>query len=94
MTDASGMGPLDVGSLLASIGLEQLADVFRAHDIDGEVLPGLVEADLRELGLTLGQRKKLLIEGLRRRGYNLVETALQAPKTILRERQLAAQAEE
>ena len=34
------------------------------------------------------QRKKLLIEGLRRRGYNLVETALQAPKTILRERQL------
>ena len=51
MTDASDIGPLDVGSLLASVGLEQLADVFRAHDIDGEVLPGLVEADLRELGL-------------------------------------------
>lgn len=34
------------------------------------------------------QRKKLLIEGLRSRGHNLVETALQAPKTILRERLL------
>jgi class 3 adenylate cyclase/tetratricopeptide (TPR) repeat protein len=54
------MVPLEVGSLLASIGLGQLADVFRANDIDGEVLPSLVEADLRELGLTLGQRKKVL----------------------------------
>lgn len=34
------------------------------------------------------QRKKLLIEGLRGRGRNLVETALQEPKTILRERLL------
>ena len=34
------------------------------------------------------QRKKLLIEGLRARGHNLVETALQEPKTILRERLL------
>ncbi len=34
------------------------------------------------------QRKKLLIEGLRGRGHNLVETALQEPKTILRERLL------
>ncbi|MEO4045482.1 capsule biosynthesis protein [Pseudomonas sp. CAU 1711] len=34
------------------------------------------------------QRKKLLIEGLRERGHHLLETALQAPKTILRERLL------
>jgi hypothetical protein len=34
------------------------------------------------------QRKKLLIEGLRGRGHHLVETALQEPKTILRERLL------
>ena len=34
------------------------------------------------------QRKKLLIEGLRGRGHNLVETALQEPKAILRERLL------
>jgi hypothetical protein len=34
------------------------------------------------------QRKKLLIEGLRGRGHKLVETALQEPKTILRERLL------
>src|SRR5690606_634270 len=30
------------------------------------------------------QRKKLLIEGLRTRGHNLVETALEEPKVILR----------
>lgn len=34
------------------------------------------------------QRKKLLIEGLCGRGYNLVETALQEPRTILHERLL------
>ena len=34
------------------------------------------------------QRKKLLIEGLRGRGHHLVESALQEPKTILRERLL------
>ncbi|MBC9249152.1 capsule biosynthesis protein [Pseudomonas alcaligenes] len=34
------------------------------------------------------QRKKLLIEGLRGRGHNLVETALQEPGTILRQRLL------
>jgi hypothetical protein len=34
------------------------------------------------------QRKKLLIEGLRERGHHLVETALQEPKTILRQRLL------
>jgi hypothetical protein len=34
------------------------------------------------------QRKKLLIEGLRSRGHNLVETALQESKVILRQRLL------
>lgn len=34
------------------------------------------------------QRKKLLIEGLRARGYDLRETALQSSKAILRKRQL------
>lgn len=34
------------------------------------------------------QRKKLLIEGLRARGYALVESALQEPRTVLRQRLL------
>lgn len=34
------------------------------------------------------QRKKLLMEGLRARGHDLRETALQSPRVILRERQL------
>jgi GR25 family glycosyltransferase involved in LPS biosynthesis len=36
------------------------------------------------------QRKKLLIEGLRGRGHNLAETALQPPKVILQQRLLKA----
>ena len=34
------------------------------------------------------QRKKLLIEALRARGHRLIETALQEPRVLLRERQL------
>ena len=34
------------------------------------------------------QRKKLLIEALRTRGHRLIETALQEPKVLLRERRL------
>jgi class 3 adenylate cyclase len=45
---------------LAALGLGQHSDAFRAADIDLEVLPLLGEADLKELGLTLGQRRKLL----------------------------------
>jgi predicted ATPase/class 3 adenylate cyclase len=45
---------------LAPLGLAQLAPVLRANDVDFEVLPELNEADLEKLGLSLGQRKKLL----------------------------------
>ncbi|HEY2200427.1 MAG TPA: AAA family ATPase, partial [Solirubrobacteraceae bacterium] len=45
---------------LAALGLGQHVDAFRAADIDLEVLPLLGEADLKELGLSLGQRRKLL----------------------------------
>ena len=45
---------------LAPLGLVQLAPVLRANDIDLEILPELSEADLEKLGLSLGQRKKLL----------------------------------
>lgn len=45
---------------LAGLGLERYADVFDAADIDWEVLPEIADADLRELGVTLGHRKRLL----------------------------------
>lgn len=45
---------------LAPLGLAQLAPVFRANDIDLDILPALSEADLEKLGLSLGHRRKLL----------------------------------
>jgi class 3 adenylate cyclase len=39
--------------------LAEHTDLFRAEKIDGAVLSTLTEADLRELGLPLGDRKKL-----------------------------------
>ena len=41
-------------------GLEGLASVLRSNDVDLELLPELTEADLAKLGLSLGERKKLL----------------------------------
>lgn len=45
---------------LQSIGLERYATVFAENDIDLDVLPSLTDADLRDLGLSLGHRRKLL----------------------------------
>jgi class 3 adenylate cyclase/tetratricopeptide (TPR) repeat protein len=39
---------------------EQYADVFEAHDIDLDILPDLNDRDLEELGLSLGNRRRLL----------------------------------
>ena len=49
-----------VEAILASVGLESLAERFAAEDIDATLLWSLRDGDLREMGLTLGQRKKLL----------------------------------
>lgn len=49
-------------SWLESIDLGQYARTFLAHDIDVSVLADLTDADLRELGVTLGHRKRLLRE--------------------------------
>ena len=55
------MGPdREVLAVLESVGLGELAPRFAAEDIDATLLWSLEDADLRDLGLTLGQRKKLL----------------------------------
>jgi class 3 adenylate cyclase/tetratricopeptide (TPR) repeat protein len=41
-------------------GLGKIAAVLIEHDIDLDVLPDLTDADLEELGLLLGERKRLL----------------------------------
>ena len=48
------------GHWLAEIGLDSYAAVFSENKIDFEVVRSLSEADLRELGLAIGDRKRLL----------------------------------
>jgi class 3 adenylate cyclase len=45
---------------LEALGLGQYGEAFVRADIDAAVLPDLTEADLTQLGVTLGHRKKLL----------------------------------
>jgi hypothetical protein len=45
---------------LRGLGLEQYEAVFRENEIDESVLPDLTEDHLRQLGLPLGARLKLL----------------------------------
>ena len=52
---------LNVGDWLQGLGLVQYADLFRANDIDGDLLAGLTGDDLKDIGIvSLGHRKKLL----------------------------------
>ena len=45
---------------LEEIGLEKYSDAFRSNDIDFDVLPALGQDDLKELGVSLGDRQRLL----------------------------------
>src|SRR3954454_20774115 len=48
------------GKWLAEIGLESYDPVFATNKIDFDVIRSLSDTDLRELGLALGDRKRLL----------------------------------
>ncbi|MDP6691662.1 MAG: adenylate/guanylate cyclase domain-containing protein [Alphaproteobacteria bacterium] len=49
----------DIAVWLADLGLGDYAEIFAENRIDFDVLAELEEADLRELGLALGDRKRL-----------------------------------
>ena len=51
---------MDVGGWLRNLGLGQYEALFRASDIDADILPELTEVDLERLGVSLGHRKRLL----------------------------------
>jgi hypothetical protein len=51
---------MDVGAWLRGLGLEKYAESFIGHAIGLDVLPDLTDADLKELGIPLGDRKRLL----------------------------------
>ncbi len=51
---------IEVGDWLSARGFGHLFDLFEENEIDGEVLFDLTDDDLKDLGLALGARKKLL----------------------------------
>jgi hypothetical protein len=51
---------MDLGGWLRRLGLEQYEAAFRENAIDDTVLPNLTEDHLREIGIPLGARLKLL----------------------------------
>jgi class 3 adenylate cyclase/tetratricopeptide (TPR) repeat protein len=61
LTHAPGGLNLDIDGWLRGIGLPQYAELFRANDIDGELLGRLTNHDLKDIGVaSFGHRKKLL----------------------------------
>ena len=51
---------MDVGVWLRSLGLSHYEAAFADNFIDADILPDLSDSDLKELGVTLGDRKRLL----------------------------------
>lgn len=72
----------EVEALLARLGLAELAAAFAAARIGADLLPELTDADLKELGLPLGDRKRLLkaIAGLREGGPTVAAGAPEGPE--------------
>lgn len=72
-----------VEMILSEVGLSHLIDRFAQEDIDFGLLAKLHEDDLRELGLTLGQRRKLRDQLTRPQGQ-VTKHAAPAPEPELR----------
>jgi hypothetical protein len=72
---------MDLGGWLRSLGLEQYEAIFRENAIDADVLNDLTEDHLREIGLPLGARLKLLkaISALASRAERISPTPTIAP---------------
>ena len=49
-----------ISEWLRGLGLERHADAFEAQEIDLEALPELSDEDLKDMGLPIGPRRKVL----------------------------------
>src|SRR5512133_3957276 len=78
---ASG-GTMEVALWLHSLGLQQYEDTFRRNAIGVDVVPDLTDEHLREMGLPLGHRLKLLkaIAALRAGPASLSGPAVPTPE--------------
>ena len=50
----------DIAAWLEGLGMSEYAARFRDNRIDGSVLRDLTDEDLKELGIVLGDRRRLL----------------------------------
>src|SRR6185503_3352235 len=50
----------DIASWLSRLGLDKYTDTFIANEIDRDALQHLSDNDLKELGLPIGPRRKVL----------------------------------
>jgi hypothetical protein len=73
---------MDVGGWLRCLGLGQYEALFRANEIDADILPELTEVDFEKLGVPLGHRKRLLraIAGLGAAEASAAPSALPGPQ--------------
>jgi class 3 adenylate cyclase/tetratricopeptide (TPR) repeat protein len=69
----------DLRAWLRKNKLEQYADAFEANDIDLDILSELTEHDLEKLGLSLGNRRRLVRAIAKRAGDESATTPMPAP---------------
>ena len=60
MAEGGPSGGQDLAPWLRGLGFERYLESFRAHDIDLRALPFLTDADLQEVGVSLGHRRIML----------------------------------
>ena len=69
----------DVRDWLRKNKLEQYADAFEANDIDFDILSELTEHDLEKLGVSQGNRRRLVKAIAKRAGGESATTPIPAP---------------
>jgi hypothetical protein len=53
----------EISDWLEKLGMTEYAERFAENDVDISVLPHLSDHDLKELGVSLGHRRKMLAAG-------------------------------
>jgi class 3 adenylate cyclase/predicted ATPase len=71
---------MDVGTWLGSLGLDQYEDLFREHEIDADILPELTDQHLRDIGIPLGHRLRMLRAIRQFAGEGDPDSGLQRPE--------------
>ncbi|MCB8822829.1 adenylate/guanylate cyclase domain-containing protein [Microvirga rosea] len=82
---------MDFEAWLQNLGLDRYIQIFRSHDIDADALLDLTEADLAELGVSLGHRKRLLRAIAAFKSPQHLETPSAAKPSIPRSRRIEAE---